>query len=167
MIQQVLSTRKHHTMTLDELLRQYEQGPYTLKAAISGVREDQFDQTPVPGKWSIRQVICHIADFEPVYADRMKRVLVEDNPTMFGGDPDVFAAGLHYEERSVQDELDLISAVRRQMAVVLRNTDVEDFQRTGVHSEAGPLTLETLLERITRHIPHHVAFIDAKIAAMR
>ena len=154
-------------MTLDELLKQYEQGPDLLKTAVAGVREDQFDQTPVPGKWSIRQVVCHIADFEPVYADRMKRVVVEDNPTMFGGDPDVFAAGLHYEKRSVQAELELISVVRRQMAVILRNTDVEDFQRTGVHSEAGPLTLETLLERITRHIPHHVTFIAAKIAAMR
>ncbi len=86
-------------MTLDDLLKQYEHGPNLLKAAISGVREHQFDQTPVPGRWSIRQVVCHIADFEPVYADRMKRVLVEDNPTMFGGDPDVFAAGLHRSER--------------------------------------------------------------------
>lgn len=154
-------------MTLDELLKQYEKGPDLLKTAIAGVREDQFDQAPVPGKWSIRQVVCHIADFEPVYADRMKRVLVEDNPTMFGGDPDVFAAGLHYDKRSVHEELELISVVRRQMAVILRNTDVEDFQRTGVHSEAGPLTLETLLERITRHIPHHLTFIEAKIAAMR
>ena len=154
-------------MTLDDLLKQYEQGPDLLKTAISGVRVDQLDQTPVPGKWSIRQVVCHIADFEPVYADRMKRVLVEDNPTMFGGDPDVFAAGLHYEKRNLSGELDLISIVRRQMAVILRNTDIEDFQRTGVHSEAGPLTLETLLERITRHIPHHVKFIEAKIAVMR
>ena len=154
-------------MTLDELLKQYEKGPDLLKTAIAGVREDQFDQAPVPGKWSIRQVVCHIADFEPVYADRMKRVLVEDNPTMFGGDPDVFAAGLHYDKRSVHEELELISVVRRQMAVILRNTDVDDFQRTGVHSEAGPLTLETLLERITRHIPHHLTFIEAKIAAMR
>ena len=153
-------------MTLDELLKQYERGPDLLKATTEGVREDQFDQTPVPGKWSIRQVVCHIADFEPVYADRMKRVLVEDNPAMFGGDPDVFAAGLHYEKRGVQAEIELIAAVRRQMAVILRNTEVEDFQRTGVHSEAGPLTLETLLERITRHIPHHVSFIEAKIAAM-
>ena len=70
-------------------------------ATLERVREDQLDRTPVPGKWSIRQVVCHIADFEPIYADRMKRVLVEDNPTMFGGDPDVFAAGLHYEKRGV------------------------------------------------------------------
>ena len=154
-------------MTLDELLKHYEKGPDLLKTAVAGVREDQFDQTPVPGKWSIRQVVCHIADFEPVDADRMKRVLAEDNPTMFGGDPDVFAAGLHYDKRNVHQELELISVVRRQMAVILRNTDVEDFQRTGVHSEAGPLTLETLLERITGHIPHHLTFIAAKIAAMR
>jgi uncharacterized damage-inducible protein DinB len=154
-------------MTLDELLKHYENGPDLLKTAIAGLPEDQFDQTPVPGKWSIRQVVCHIADFEPVYADRMKRVIVEDNPTMFGGDPDVFAAGLHYDKRNVHEELELIAAVRRQMAVILRNSDVEDFQRTGVHSEAGPLTLETLLERITRHVPHHLTFIEAKIAAMR
>ena len=153
-------------MTLDELLKHYEQGPELLKVAVARVREDQLDLTPVPGKWSIRQVVCHIADFEPVYADRMKRVLVEQNPTMFGGDPNVFAAGLHYDKRSLQTELELISVVRCQMACILRNTDVEDFQRTGVHSEAGPLTLETLLERITAHIPHHLKFIDEKLAEL-
>ena len=153
-------------MTLDNLLKQYEQGPDILRAAVAGLRNEQFDAKPVPGKWSVRQVICHIADFEPIYADRMKRVLVEDNPTMFGGNPDTFAAGLHYEQRSAEEELELIQAVRRQLAVILRHTDVEDFQRTGVHSEAGPLTLETLLERVTGHIPHHVDFIKAKVAAM-
>jgi uncharacterized damage-inducible protein DinB len=161
-----LSETKVKAMSLDDLLKQYEQGPEIIRIAITGLRNEQLDAKPVPGRWSIRQVICHLADFEPIYADRMKRVLVEDNPTMFGGNPDTFAAGLHYEQRSVQEELELIQAVRRQLAVILRNTDVEDFQRTGVHSEAGPLTLETLLERITGHIPHHVDFIKAKVAAM-
>ena len=154
-------------MTLDQLLQQYEQGPELLRAAVSKAQESQHGLHPVPGKWSIRQVVCHLADFEPIYADRMKRVLVEDNPTMFGGDPDVFASGLHYEIRDVREELDLIALVRKQMARILRQTDVEDFQRTGVHSESGPLTLETLLERITNHITHHVKFINDKVAALR
>jgi uncharacterized damage-inducible protein DinB len=153
-------------MTLDQLLHQYEQGADLLRAAVQQANERQYGQRPVPGKWSIQEVVCHIADFEPVYADRMKRVLVEDNPTMFGGDPDVFAAGLCYEKRDVREELELIALVRKQMARILRHSDVEDFQRTGVHSESGPLTLETLLERITNHIPHHVKFIHDKIAAM-
>ncbi len=154
-------------MTLDELLKQYERGPELLREAVMQAEDEQFLLKPIPGKWSIQQVVCHIADFEPVYTDRMKRVLVEDNPTMFGGDPGAFAAGLHYEQRNVHEELDLIAVVRSQMARILRNTDVEDFQRTGVHSEAGPLTLETLLERVTGHIPHHVKFIHEKIAAMK
>ena len=153
-------------MTLDRLLQQYEQGAELLRATVRRAREDQFPLHPVPGTWSIQQVVCHLADFEPIYADRMKRVLVEDNPTLFGGDPDVFAAGLHYEHRNLQEELELIAVVRQQMARILRQTDIEDFQRTGVHSESGPLTLETLLERITRHIPHHIGFIEDKIAAM-
>jgi len=154
-------------MTLDQLLQQYEKGADVLRAAVSQAQEHQFALQPIAGKWSIQQVVCHLADFEPIYADRMKRVLVEDNPTMFGGDPDVFAAGLHYEHRNVFEELDLIAGVRRQMARILRHSDVEDFQRTGVHSESGPLTLETLLERITGHIPHHVKFINDKVAALQ
>ena len=154
-------------MTLDQLLQQYEQGPELLRAALRQVKPEQYELQPVPGKWSIQQVICHLADFEPIYADRMKRVLVEDNPTLFGGDPDVFAAGLQYEHRSVLEELELIACVRKQMARILRQSDVEDFQRTGVHSEAGPLTLETLLERITNHIPHHLKFIQDKTDALR
>ncbi|MFY8059197.1 MAG: DinB family protein [Planctomycetaceae bacterium] len=63
----------------------------------------------------------------------------------------------------VEDELQLISLVRSQVARILRQTELEDFQRTGVHSEAGPLTLETLLERVTAHIPHHLSFIDEKV----
>ena len=154
-------------MTLDQLLQQYEQGPELLRAALRQVKPEQYGLHPVPGKWSIQHVICHLADFEPIYADRMKRVLVEDNPTLFGGDPDVFAAGLQYEHRSVLEELELIVCVRKQMARILRQSDVEDFQRTGVHSEAGPLTLETLLERITNHIPHHLKFIQDKTDALR
>jgi hypothetical protein len=56
----------------------------------------------------------------------------------------------------------VIDAVRRQTAQLLRCLDIEAFQRTGVHTEDGPLTLETLLERIVEHIPHHVRFIEQK-----
>jgi uncharacterized damage-inducible protein DinB len=61
---------------------------------VAGLSDEQLDAVPIPGKWSIRLVVCHIADFELVYADRMKRVIAETQPTFFGGDPDTFAAGL-------------------------------------------------------------------------
>ncbi|MEY2725483.1 MAG: putative metal-dependent hydrolase YfiT [Planctomycetota bacterium] len=154
-------------MSLEELLLQYEQGAHDLVNAVCQTGPENWNKHPIPGKWSIQQVVCHLADFEPIYADRMKRVLVEDNPTLFGGDPDLFAAGLHYDKRDVERDLQLIVLVRSQMSRILRNTDIEAFQRTGVHSEAGPMTLETILERAARHIIHHIAFINEKTAALK
>lgn len=149
-------------LTIESLLDNYLAGPQLLQDAVTGLNTDQLDAIPIAGKWSVRQVVCHLADFEIVYADRMKRVLAEDNPTLHGGDPDQFAAALAYHQRDVQEELALIQSVRLSVARILRTADIEAFQRTGVHSKDGPLTLETLLERITGHIPHHVAFIQEK-----
>lgn len=148
------------------LLDAYRNGPAMLRNALEKADPSHFDLTPVPGKWSIRQVVCHISDFEPVYADRFKRVLVEDNPTIFGGDPDAYAAALAYGNRSVERELAYIEATREHMLPILQQCDIEHYQRTGVHSEDGPMTLETLINRIVAHIPHHVKFIEEKLAAL-
>ena len=98
--------------------------------------------------------------------DRMKRVIAEQCPTFFGGDPDTFAAGLAYERRSVDEELTLLAAVRRHMTTILRELKAADFQRTGNHSEAGTMTLEALLRNIAEHVPHHVRFIAEKRQAL-
>ncbi len=152
----------NHATMIDEYLA----GPQKLRDAIDGMSDEQIDAAPIPGKWSTRQVICHIADFEPVYADRMKRIIVEENPTMFGGDPDVFAAGLAYNERDIEEELQLLAAVRKHVARILKTLKPEQFERMGNHSVDGPISLEVLLQRITNHIPHHIAFIEKKRAAL-
>jgi len=90
-------------MSYEELIEQYAAGPGILRAAVAGMRAEQFDARPISGKWSTREVICHVADFEPIYADRMKRVIAEDEPTLFGGDPNVFAARLAYAKRYVEE----------------------------------------------------------------
>lgn len=154
-------------MSIEELLLHYESGAEEIILAVRQTSPENWSKHPIPGKWSIRQVVCHLADFEPIFADRMKRVLVEENPTLFGGDPNLFAAGLHYELRDVEQELQLIQLTRLQMSRILRSTEIEAFQRTGVHSEAGPLTLETILERATRHVTHHIQFINQKAAALQ
>ncbi len=147
-------------MEIAKLIEDYSSGPQKLRDAIAGVTPEQIDAAPVPGKWSTRQVICHLADFEPVYADRMKHVIAEDQPTFAGGFHQQFAEHLAYDKRDIEEELTLIDTVRSQMVRVLRSLSSEAFERTGIHSVEGPMTLRTLLERITNHIPHHVQFIE-------
>ena len=148
------------------LVDNYLDGPQLLRKAVAGIPREQLLARPIPGKWSTLEVICHLADFEIVFADRIKRVVAENEPTLFGGDPDAFAARLAYHQRNAEEELQLIELIRRQAARILRALKPEEFQRRGIHSESGPLTLETLLQRITGHIPHHVRFIEEKKKAL-
>lgn len=153
-------------MRRQQLINEYAAGPEQLRQAVAGMSEAQLDAAPIPGRWSTRQVVSHIADFELVYADRIKRVIATDEPELLSGCPDAFAARLAYDQRDVKEELQLIEAVRRHEARILRSLDIEDFQRIGLHSEDGPLSLETLLRRIEGHIPHHVKFIEEKRKAL-
>ncbi len=107
-----------------------------------------------------------MGDFEIVGADRIKRVIAENEPTLFGGDENLFAARLAYHERDAGEELLLMETIRKQVARILRTLKPEDFHRRGIHSEAGPLTLEAFVQRSTGHIPHHVRFIEEKRKAL-
>jgi hypothetical protein len=153
-------------MKYDTLIEQYLAGPDMLRRAVAGMTKEQLLARPIPGNWSTQEVVCHLADYEPIYADRMKRVIALKEPELLKGDPGLFAARLAYDHRDVEEELALIELTRKQMARILRALKPEDFQRQGGHSRDGVLTLEVLLRRITAHIPHHVRFIEEKKRAM-
>ena len=153
-------------MNHDALIEEYLAGPGLLRRAVAGMTRDQLLARPIPGKWSSQEVVCHVADYEPIYADRMKRVIALKEPELLQGDPGLFAARLAYDRRDVEEELALVELARKQMARILRALTPEDFQRRGLHSRDGALTLEVLLQRITAHIPHHVHFIEEKRRAL-
>jgi hypothetical protein len=148
------------------LIDQYAAGPKLLREATKGMTREQVIARPVAGKWSTLEVVCHLADFEIVFADRLKRVIAENQPTLFGGDEKIFAARLAYHSRELEEELRLIESCRASTARILRTLKDEDFSRIGKHSESGPLTLIQLLERVTDHVPHHAKFIQEKRTAL-
>jgi hypothetical protein len=151
---------------LSEMIDAYLAGAQTLRQAVAGLTREQLQARPVPGKWSTLEVICHLADFDPILADRMKRVIAEDRPQLLGADEQRFAAALGYHQRDPEEELALVERTRAQMARILRTLPAEALQRAGVHNERGPLTLERLLTIATNHIPHHVRFINEKRQAL-
>jgi len=144
----------------------YLAGPAALRKAAAGLTRDQLTARPVPGKWSTLEVVCHLADFDPILADRMKRVIAEDDPQLLGADEGRFAAALAYHDRDLEEELTILERTRSQMARILRALPEAAFGRAGVHNERGPLTLERLLTIATNHIPHHLQFIAEKRRAL-
>jgi hypothetical protein len=151
-----------HQASIDSFLA----GPAQLRRAVAGMSREQLLARPIPGKWSTLEVVCHLADFDPVLADRMKRVIAEDKPQLLGADEKRYAATLAYHDRDLEEELALIERTRSQMGRILRKLPAEAFQREGIHNERGPLTLERLVTIAANHIPHHVQFIQEKRRAL-
>jgi hypothetical protein len=152
---------------LADLVARYARGAAELRSAVAGMTEAELHAHSVPGRWSTHQVVCHLADAELLYSDRIRRVLAENRPTLPGLDPDLHVPRLAIPARRVEDELALVDYVRRQMLAILQTLTPADFAREGVHTEAGPLTVEALLKRVVDHIPHHVKFIAEKRAALK
>jgi uncharacterized damage-inducible protein DinB len=152
--------------TTAQLINDYLAGPATLRKAVAGMSPEQLRARPVAGKWSTLEVICHLVDFDPIYADRMKRTIAEDRPSILGADETKFHAALCYHDRDVEEELTILERTRSQMGRILRKLPASAWSRVGVHNEAGPLTLEQMLQRVTEHLPHHLAFVLEKRKAL-
>src|SRR6516162_6149068 len=125
--------------TTNELIESYLEGPRLLRKALAGMNREQLHARPVPGKWSTLEVVCHLADFDPILAERMKRIIAEDRPQLLGADEKRFAAALAYHERDLEEELTIIERTRSQLARILRTVKPEALQRVGVHNERGEL----------------------------
>lgn len=149
-----------------ELIDRYHAGAARLRAAVAGMTREQLLARPGPGAWSTLEVVVHLSDFEPVYADRIRRVAALDRPLLLGADENLFAANLSPHERDVEEELAVIDALRRATARLLRSLPDAAFARPCVHSERGLLTLEQLVGYAADHVTHHAGFIDRKRAVL-
>jgi len=150
-----------------ELADQYLAGAAALRKAVAGMTREQVVARPVAGKWSTLEVVAHVADFEPVLADRMKRIVaLGEVPLLLVADENLYAKALGYHDRDVEEELNLVEAVRRQMAKIIRALKPEQLDLVGCHSKKGLVTLGQVIQTATNHIPHHIPFIADKRKAL-
>jgi uncharacterized damage-inducible protein DinB len=132
-------------------------------AAVEALTRDLSDaQARVPereGKWSIIQVVGHLADSEVVYAYRARLTVAHDKPEIHGYDQDLWATRLHYGEESLADSVADLRAMRmRNLRFVQRLSDAE-LDRVGMHNERGPESVRTLVKLMAGHDLLHLAQI--------
>src|SRR5271157_831974 len=94
------------------LLERFRRGPEIIAMALTGVHGDEEDFVPAPGKWSVRQIVAHLADSEIVGSDRFRRVIAEENPTLVWWDQDAWAANLNYARRRTSESLETLRRLR-------------------------------------------------------
>ena len=147
------------------LIARYKAGYGEVTAALRGIAPDELEWRPAPSEWSAREVVHHLADSESISAQRLRRLLVEDNPVIQGYDQDVYARQLRYQSRPMAPALEAFRAARTTTAQLLDTMTDADWQRAGTHSESGPYSAAKWLEIYADHGEVHAGQIRKNRAA--
>jgi uncharacterized damage-inducible protein DinB len=137
-----------------------------LRQAVAGLSPEELTARPGPGDWSILELVIHLADSDSIAIDRMKRMLIEDNPPLLYADETAYVRLLASHEQSLEDALTLFELGRRQFARVLRALPDEAFDRLGTHNRRGILTVGGSVKDDIDHVDHHLAFLVEKRARL-
>lgn len=151
---------------MSPLIGRYASGGAILAYALSGLTPELERAAPGTGAgaWTFAELAAHLLDTELVYAERMKRVLAEENPMLVSFDENEWAIRLSYPDSPAGDAVSMIAMNRKWLTRILHTCSEADFARSGMHAEKGKMTLADLLAYVTNHLDHHLKFIYAKRA---
>jgi hypothetical protein len=152
---------------IPDLLERFRRGGELLAVATTGAAGLELDFRPAPEAWTIRQIVCHLADAEVAAVMRIRQVIAEDNPRLEYWDDAAWAHKLDYARRKISQPLETFRRLRTENFELLRGQPESVFSRTGIHSKDGPLTLRRLVEWNAEHLEGHVREIQTVRAAYR
>jgi uncharacterized damage-inducible protein DinB len=140
--------------------------PTALHRAIDGLSPAHTARPEKPGKWSINQVLRHLADSDIVWSWRLRLILAQDRPPLTGYDQDLWAERLHYAEADPAESLEMFAVLRRANLKLLERASPQELQRVGVHVERGEESLEHHRRLYAGHDLLHLRQIERIRAAV-
>jgi uncharacterized damage-inducible protein DinB len=139
--------------------------PGILRAAVAQVPTDMLRRAEAPGKWSVAEVLQHLADSDLITGYRTRLMLAQDNPPIPGYDQDAWALRLHYADAEPSGALAQFEALRVANLALWRRLNESELARTGLHSERGPESVGYLIKLIAAHDLVHFGQITRILGA--
>jgi hypothetical protein len=143
------------------LISEIAVAPEKMRAAVSGLSEEQLDTPYRPEGWTVRQVVHHVPDSHLNSYCRFKLALTEEHPTIRAYDENLWANTDDALRAPVEISLDLLEALHRRWVLFLRSFDDKDFERTFNHPELGTVSVDKNVALYAWHGRHHVAHITS------
>ncbi len=150
-----------NTKERQQKIESYGKAYDRLVAAIKDFPEEMWQFRPAPERWTIHEIIVHIADSEANSYLRCRRFLAEPGSTVLGYDEEKWARALDYHAQSTQDALELFKWLRYKTYTLIQNQPESVWSNTIFHNENGVMTMDDWLEVYERHIPDHIAQMQA------
>src|SRR5687768_7420575 len=135
--------------------------PDVLAALVEGLSADHLDQRPAAGKWSIREIVAHLADDELVGAYRIRLILSAPGTAIQAFDQDVWARTGRYGTRDISDSLALYRTLRFANLKLLQSLTAQEWDLSGVHAERGIESLRDIARYFAGHDINHFRQIES------
>jgi len=156
-----------NTKERDEQLATYARAADDVAEALKGFPRTMWAYKPGPERWSIHEILVHLADSEANSYVRCRRAVAEPGSVVMAYDEERWAAELHYHDQDPQEALALFRNLRSTTTSLLRALPASAWARTMQHSERGPLTLDDWLAIYAAHGREHIEQMKATHAAWR
>ena len=141
--------------------------PARLAKLLKGVSPAKARKRPAPDKWSIAEIVAHIADTELVGGYRIRAILGAPGTQIIGFDQDAWVTALHYDKRDLKKSFEQYRALREANLALLKTLTPEQWKHHGMHSERGAETVETIVRMFAGHDLNHFQQIERILAAKK
>jgi uncharacterized damage-inducible protein DinB len=123
---------------------------------------ETLNHAPAPGKWSVRNILSHLADCEIVFAFRLRQALAKDHHVIQPFDQDAWAAT--YGRNDAAQALTVFSVVRQWNVVLIQGMSAADLARTLNHPERGDMSVKVVVDTMAGHDINHLGQIEKILA---
>ena len=131
-----------------------------LESLLRGRSRKQLTHRPAPGKWSVAEIMAHLADSEVVLGWRFRMMLSQSGAPIQAFDQDLWAKGGCYERREMRHSLALFRAVRGANVKLLESLSARQWKHYGVHSERGRESIADTAQLLAGHDLNHLLQIE-------
>ena len=141
-----------------------KEAPSTLLRLIRGMPESALRRRPAPEKWSVTEILAHLAEDELVTSWRYRLMIERDGATLAAFDQDLWARLGDYAGWSAEDALGMFRLLREANLRMLANLRSEEWERAGEHQERGRITVRDLARHMAAHDVNHIRQIEKILA---
>jgi hypothetical protein len=138
-----------------------------LKQLIRGLTPKQLKWKPEPGKWSIAEILAHLADAEIVGSWRMRLIVGASGTSIQPFDQDVWASTFEYGKREAQQSLEVFRVLRENNLAMLKALPKQSWDHYGMHAERGKETVAHVVRMFAGHDTNHVRQIESIAAQLK
>ena len=162
-VQQYTQRILAHTQDQDPLKVQAAT-PKRLDRLVKGVTTAKLRKRPAPEKWSVAEILAHLADVEIVIGWRMRSILGAPGTEVQAYDQNAWNASLHYDKRDPRKDLIQQRVLREANLAMLKTLTPEQWKQFGTHSERGQESIERIVQMVAGHDLNHIQQIERILA---